>query len=191
MQISQWWAARIFFLFSSFFKNTISSSCTRNFNFMRPALQFFLGKNTNFCYIIHLKIISVSSTPFAKNHLVTFACINFVLLKTLMALISIACAIVQCFNKQWLKLWWMASILDTFRELEKLKNGALRSAAISFRSWLLWLHLHILVTLDIIKRLTWGCTWWRMRSGRCSWSRVKGQLKIVSGRWFGKHPVHH
>ena len=64
---------------------------------MRPALQFFLEKNTNFCYIIHLKIISVSSTPFAKNHLVTFACINFVLLKTLMVLISIACAIVQCF----------------------------------------------------------------------------------------------
>ena len=86
------------FLFSSFFKNTISSSCTRNFNFMRLALQVFLGKKTHFCYIIHLKIISVSSTPFAKKHLVTFACINFVLLKTLMALISIACAIVQCFN---------------------------------------------------------------------------------------------
>ena len=97
----------------------------------------------------------------------------------------------QCLNLRWLKLWWMASILDTFRELEKMKNSARRSAAISFRSWLLWWHLHILVTLDIIKRLTWGCTWWQMRSGRCSWSRVKGQLKIVSGRWFGKHPVHH
>ena len=46
--------------------------------------------------------------------------------------------------------------------------------------------MHNLLTLDIIKRLSWGCTWRRTRSGRWSWSRVKGQLKIVTGRWFGK-----
>ena len=46
--------------------------------------------------------------------------------------------------------------------------------------------MHNLVTLDIIERLSWGCTWRRTRSGRWSWSRVKGQLKIVTGRWFGK-----
>ena len=46
--------------------------------------------------------------------------------------------------------------------------------------------MHNLVTLDIIERLSWGCTWRRIRSGRWSWSRVKGQLKIVTGRWFGK-----
>ena len=132
MQISQWRAARIICLFSSFFKNTISSSCTRNFNFMRPALQFFLGKNTNFCYIIHLKIISVSSTPFAKNHLVTFACINFVLLKTLMALISIACAIVQCFNKQcsdWSYGEWLPSLThsESWKSWKTVHDAAPRS----------------------------------------------------------------
>ena len=41
-----------------------------------------------------------NSTPFAKESsglVKKCACINFVLLKTLIALISIACAIVQCF----------------------------------------------------------------------------------------------
>ena len=101
----------------------------------------------------------------------------------------------QCFNLRWLKLWWMASILDTFRELEKLKNGARRSAAISFQSLLLWWHLHILVTLYIIKRLTWGCTWCTTRIEWKSktvvyydvWTRTRAcGLYHLLKRWQGR-----
>ena len=57
----------------------------------------FLGKKYTFSQYYPLKY----STPFAKNQKSSgwfkkCMCINFVLLKSLMALISIACAIVQC-----------------------------------------------------------------------------------------------
>ena len=100
--ISHWRAARIFFSFLVF-SGTQSHLHARKISTLTDQPSMFIEKNTHFCCIIHLKIISyknsVSSTPLAKKSSALVkkcACNNFALLKILFALISIACAIVQC-----------------------------------------------------------------------------------------------
>ena len=71
--ISHWRAARIFFSFLVF-SGTQSHLHAQKISTLSDQPSMFIEKNTHFCYIIHLKIISyknsVSSTPFAKkNHL--------------------------------------------------------------------------------------------------------------------------
>ena len=85
MQISQWRAARITFLLSSFFQEHDLIFMPKNINFMRPALQVFWEKiYVHFCHITHLKIIcnknSVKSTPFASGLVKKCASINLVLI---------------------------------------------------------------------------------------------------------------